>query len=384
MSRRKIIITSIIATILASAVIIGVFGLSGWFGKSGAGFNSTLLPDYKYRRAITLSGQTSDLTDYQVKIELSSSLTSSLVTAGKLQSDLDDIRFTDANDNQLLNFWIETATTTATSTIWVKVPGLSASKSSTIYIYYGKPSASSASNGANTLVAFDATTFTNVGSGIVVNSDKTVSWSNPAANSYLYKTIPAIGDFVMRYGIQANPWSHLALGLTSYVGVIDPAVSETISFRWSTPGGTSSLLLNTYNSQYQQIVDNPTSAWYYMELRRVGTTATLSIYSDSNFQTLINSLSLTVSSTALTNVYYYGTTDCGAVTTNGTVNEKLYVRKYVSPEPTATVGDEQTQLTPVLHLRMDEGSGTTAYDSTPNNLDATFGNSPNDPEWITQ
>ncbi|MDI6591856.1 MAG: DUF2341 domain-containing protein, partial [Patescibacteria group bacterium] len=77
-------------------------------------------------------------------------MTSSLVSDGKLQSDFDDIHFTDANDNQLLNFWIETASTTATSTIWVKVPGLSANKQSKIYMYYGNASASSASNGEAT------------------------------------------------------------------------------------------------------------------------------------------------------------------------------------------------------------------------------------------
>jgi hypothetical protein len=42
-------------------------------------------------------------------------------------------------------------------------------------------------------------------------------------------------------------------------------------------------------------------------------------------------------------------------------------------------------MTPIGHWRFDEGTGTTVYDSTPNNLDANFpAASANQPTWITQ
>ena len=51
---------------------------------SGTFTGSNLLPAWKYRRPIEISGNTSDLSDYQVKIELPASLTSSLVSNNKL------------------------------------------------------------------------------------------------------------------------------------------------------------------------------------------------------------------------------------------------------------------------------------------------------------
>ena len=108
---------------------------------------------FNYRRAVTIdnSSNASTLTDYQVSITLD---TASLIAAGKMQSDCDDIRFTDSNNTEL-SYWIESGCNTTSTKIWIKVPSIPANATSTIYLYYGNDNVSSASNGDNTFEFFD-------------------------------------------------------------------------------------------------------------------------------------------------------------------------------------------------------------------------------------
>jgi hypothetical protein len=66
----------------------------------------------------------------------------------KARLDYGDIRFTDSDGSTLLNYWQE-----SDGRFWVKVPSIPASSTKTIYVYYGNPSATSASSVQNTLIA---------------------------------------------------------------------------------------------------------------------------------------------------------------------------------------------------------------------------------------
>jgi alpha-tubulin suppressor-like RCC1 family protein len=70
--------------------------------------------------------------------------TSSLITAGKMQSSCNDIRFVDSDDSTLLSYWIEDGCNTTSTQIWVRIPLLPVG-GKTIYLYYGNAGASSAS-----------------------------------------------------------------------------------------------------------------------------------------------------------------------------------------------------------------------------------------------
>ena len=107
---------------------------------------------FKYRRAITITEQSgNDLTDFQVLIELNSTN----FNFEHAQTNGEDIRFTDANGN-LLSYWIEEwDSVNKKAKVWVKVPSIPANSSVEIYMYYGNPSASSASNGDATFEFFD-------------------------------------------------------------------------------------------------------------------------------------------------------------------------------------------------------------------------------------
>jgi len=101
---------------------------------------------WQYRRSISISNSSgSNQTNIQVKI-LNSYDLSSLISAGKIQSDLDDLRFTDSNNN-LINYWIEDSTNSSVD-IWAIIPILSSSGNN-IWMYYGNSNATSVSSSTN-------------------------------------------------------------------------------------------------------------------------------------------------------------------------------------------------------------------------------------------
>ena len=87
-----------------------------------------------YRQTVDITNAGSAQTDFQVVITLN---TSALITAGKMQTNCNDIRITDAN-KKVLPIWIETnglkACNQTTTKIWVKMPSVSTS-GNTLYIY---------------------------------------------------------------------------------------------------------------------------------------------------------------------------------------------------------------------------------------------------------
>lgn len=72
-----------------------------------------------------------------------------------MQADFDDLRFTDASGTTSIPYWIESVSTAASSSVWVRVPTLPAGGAATVYMYYGNGTANSASSGTSTFIFFD-------------------------------------------------------------------------------------------------------------------------------------------------------------------------------------------------------------------------------------
>ena len=136
-----------------------------WYAKDNSGnINNTpiftltttstgWLSGWSYRKYINITEQSGNsLSDYQVLITLD---TQTLISQGKMRSDCGDIRFTDSDGNTLLNYWLESGCNTANTRLWVKVPSIPASSTKKIYLYYGNATATSASNGNATFILFD-------------------------------------------------------------------------------------------------------------------------------------------------------------------------------------------------------------------------------------
>jgi len=103
------------------------------------------LAGWQQRRPVTISNGAEQLNDYQVRVEVPWG-------PGMLQ-DYGDIRFTSSDGTTLLPYWIESSDQSSAK-VWVKVPLIPVG-GTTVYLYYGNPSAASASSGTNTFMFFD-------------------------------------------------------------------------------------------------------------------------------------------------------------------------------------------------------------------------------------
>ena len=120
---------------------------------------------WQYRKAIVVNGSTSLQNDYQIMINLTNrTAASDNFNFAHANSQGNDTRFTWLNTSsgleQNILFWIENWTSSGAqgnATLWVKAPNVTASTdaNTTLYLYYGNPSASSASNGVDTFVIYD-------------------------------------------------------------------------------------------------------------------------------------------------------------------------------------------------------------------------------------
>jgi len=111
---------------------------------SGAG-------DWLYRKPITINNPGPVLTDFQILVTLD---TRSLIEAGEMRSNCEDIRFADLNGLTQLSYWLEAGCNTVSTKIWIKVPKIPSGEK-IIYVYYGNPIAPSLSNGDETFLFFD-------------------------------------------------------------------------------------------------------------------------------------------------------------------------------------------------------------------------------------
>jgi len=93
-----------------------------------------------YRKSIAVANPGSTLVNEDVLIEID---TAALVTAGKLQADCDDLRFTDSDETTAIAYWVEGGCNTTTTQIWARIPSLP-SGGKTIYMYYANSSATNA------------------------------------------------------------------------------------------------------------------------------------------------------------------------------------------------------------------------------------------------
>jgi len=132
---------NLIASLLIVAVIIVMSGILSIFDSpkaSAAWYNSS----WNYRQKIIIDHNkvpNTDQTDFPVLIKITDA-NNAIFT--KAQDDGDDIRFTSSNETTDLKFEVENFSKTTPELIaWVKIPTLSHTTDTTIYLYYGNASA---------------------------------------------------------------------------------------------------------------------------------------------------------------------------------------------------------------------------------------------------
>jgi len=145
-----VVLALIAASLLMPARQVSIDGLGTLsLGSEAAHASPGWLYGWSYRRAVDLSPATS-VADYQVLVTLTTTIMGN--PYANVKADGSDIRFTASDETTLQDYWVESWDNSGTSTIWVEVttPG-----TSTIYMYYGKATADSASDGDATFDFFD-------------------------------------------------------------------------------------------------------------------------------------------------------------------------------------------------------------------------------------
>ena len=287
-----------------------------------------------------------------------------------------------------MNYWVESYVASSSAVVWVKVPSVP-SGNSTIYMYYGNPGATSASNPANTFVRvisnlrgswnFDensgSVAYDKSGYNNNANLLSGVSWVSGKFGS----AVRCDGSSESLTLSPISMGSEYSLEAWSLFPLYSPT-TEGWRTLFQRQGGTYHHILvdvngyiGCYNSGFYSSgfdVDNLSSGWHHIVA--VASGGTTKFYIDGVLRGTSNVV-VTADLSRMGNHdvnQQWGTFDevhiynralttseisdlylnYGYVTTNYPYN--VLVRKYSSPEPTATVGAEEgttgTTTTPVI------------------------------------
>jgi len=312
-----------------------------------------------YYKPITI--QNNDATNYsdiQIKIVVD---TASLVSAGKLRSFCEDLRFT-LEDGTSIPFWIEYGENTANTIIWVKIPSLPASGSTTIRMYYGNPYMPRRSDGYNTFEFFDDFVYKtdNYNKWHVQTADNTFSETFVAGNEDLYPAWPgelrhnSIGyhqvcsrwkTFTRPIIIEAKcrntvAWGTYSLGLFYYKKTGVPNINY-YSYRSHTDGSNIYLWIHNPDGTTTQFSAPQTlsldTKYINAIVLRTDTVGTR-WYTENRI--LINGLGDVVHYNNYDNYYVGFDHYVDGVSGRYAYYDWIIVRKYIATEPTISIGNE--------------------------------------------
>ena len=144
--------------------------------------------NWTYRKKIPIVNDSPySLTDYQVKIVVASSTGGDITCNGHCQDNFDDIRFTKSDGTTILDYWRESYATSATTSLWVKIPSILPLSSTNIYMYYGNSSANSSSTIEIFDLAGEVTYFGNTPASFTVGGREGLSRGYPiGSNAFPY------------------------------------------------------------------------------------------------------------------------------------------------------------------------------------------------------
>ena len=325
---------------------------------------------WAYRKKIEIANSSgSELTDFQVKVLINQDLSTD-ISDGKIQSDLDDLRFTDQN-GKIIPYWIEDATTSSVD-IWVKIPSIPTS-GATIYIYYGNPTASSYSNGESTFLFFDDF------SGSALDTNKWEVVGTPITNT--------VSGGILDFRTDAGAEYIKTRSYTATSGIaIRTKQKDSNSYSYpgefsfgirGVAGGAAGKFAYT-NAQYCLLVNDGSSETYTSGIAtdddwHVWDTTWLSneskLFQDGTQKGNTLTSNLPTGSLPLE----VGAIDGWGAVTTFTNMDWILVRKTASTEPSAgSLGSEEKGTGPVAYWKFDEGYGTTVQDGTVNNSDGTI------------
>jgi len=295
---------------------------------------------FDYRRQITVTEQSgSGLTDYQILIELDSTN----FDFSHANEDGSDIRFHDGNN--LLNYWIEKwDSANQEAKIWVKVPSIPANSSTSFYMCYGNPNVASASNGEDTFEFFD-----DFEAGIIRDewTEHMGDWditTEPNGNHHPYvvnNSNTAPGNQMYINTIQHNG-GYAIEGIVEAVSVKDsrlmclyaPDSKKMIMGRIS-PTLDEIQIYYYSGSDWEKLASTPHT---YEGGERIKLFVGIDTNGNIKVKDLINNIVATATLSPFSG--YPGLSYPGLYT--GGFWDDIFIRKYTDPEPSVSIGEEET------------------------------------------
>ena len=262
-------------------------------------------------------------TNYQLQLTVYKSVgvdTNTEVYLGtNVRDDFGDVRFTDTNGTTLLDYWIETLTSGVSAVIWIEIPSIPVSPSSTtIYIYYDNPAQTTTSSGTSTFIQWHGSTDTEFVDSLVVNPNNKFVFEAKARST----DSSALGDsFGVGVGVNAIWYLDSAFMVDDFN---NGNTKRFIIYKDNVNVDSKSAAGSWTQDQWYKvkIINNITSASGYLDSTQIGTD-------------IVGSLP-----TETLGIYMYE----GGVHTGE--QEYSFVRNYASPEPTlGATGNETTTAT---------------------------------------
>jgi len=294
--------------------------------------------EWAYRRAVTVSNTTaSPLTSFQVHVVLDSSFSFT-----KAQSNGADIRFTTSDGVTLIPYWIEYWNLGTQASIWVRIPSIPSGGTS-IFMYYGNPSAGSTSDGNGTFNFFDDFSYTSGGLPAIDPS----KWSFPAGQSGFYNIGGALqynaargvgpralamqngatvkfGNGIIEYNLQGNG-RYNELGLV-YRGQ-NPETSSSYIFYPSTWSSQNKWFLSDIAATLGRGGSFAQGNWYAVQAAINGSSHTLSVNG-------VPVIRVTASH------FTSGTVGLMAWGNANVIVKNFRIRQYAPTDPATSVGPE--------------------------------------------
>ncbi|HRN70952.1 MAG TPA: DUF2341 domain-containing protein, partial [Candidatus Woesebacteria bacterium] len=348
---------------------IGVYFLQQTKEAKAAWFDDS----YSYRQRIPISNGGSAQTDFQVGITLN---TSALISAGKMQSDCDDIRFT-AENGEVLPYWIEENNPGCNNTstrIWIQIPSIPTSDTN-IYMYYGNISAQKYSDGSSVFPFFDDFNDSSL-NGRWASSGGSIGVSSGelSVNTGAVYTPSPVVTSAQNYIYETRvKWTTTS---GSYSGLQIAEVPNPQSSNNGSHALVYFMTSNTANYTVTSYASDGSATGYGITSGITQFTATANTYSvigyssdSSNIRYYNNRTQTTAYSGTWTEAPYMslGTyTGSAAGTTNGKdmVVDWVLARKYVATMPTiGSFGSEEISPAPVVYWKFDEGQGLKVQNS---------------------
>ncbi|MBN2014476.1 MAG: DUF2341 domain-containing protein, partial [Candidatus Altiarchaeota archaeon] len=301
-------------------------------------FNSSWL----YRQPIYISNTAGNLTDYQVKIELTSANAGS---HWNWTNNGSDIRFTYYNitggtETECLH-WIESWNSTSeTATIWVKIPFIENNTDTIVNMYYGNTGAAynNTQGGNNTFLLFDDFDSLTGWSGDTANFDTSNGYLLATNNTdSFHKIYKPFTENVAIWEIKARI---NGTDSADQIWRLYPFYNNTLSY-WDVnlaePGGGNVIALEKNGGATGSSPGIQDTYWHDIKVTRS---------SSADWRVYVDGTGVISTTDDMWPTATYIGIEYKQLTSNDYIAwDTLRVRKYASPEPSVSIGGEGSSTT---------------------------------------